>query len=192
MADGWICVQYSEGTFDYVIVEFHINGILPTRGWKITFAENGMSVSFKRATHKLLYAKEHLKAIMPAGEYSNTHSRVIAVDDNAQRMVRDGVDAKDEYYWGKEQVANLKVRCTGTPIIGYKEYPTGLYINDKHKQFNCVCTCKVQVAEQRTSTILGVERDVVNMFDLPSSQSSADLSALNRCNRAGGGKCKFQ
>jgi hypothetical protein len=67
-----------------------------------------------------------------------------------------------------------------------------LYVNDNHKEFNCVCTCKVQVVEQCTSTILGVERDVVNMFDLPSSQSSADSPNLNRCNRAGGGKCKFE
>jgi hypothetical protein len=29
MADGWICIQYSEGIVDYIMVEFHINGIFP-------------------------------------------------------------------------------------------------------------------------------------------------------------------
>jgi len=146
MSDGWICVRYTEGQRDYVMVEFHVNGILPRGGYKMVFAEDGQTVTFQRAIHKLLFAKEHLKAIMPDGEYANTHTLVVAVDDNAQLMRRDRVEESDDVYWGAPQVVNLKVKCTGSPEFGYKEYPTG-YSVGKHKQFNCVCTCKVQVAD---------------------------------------------
>ena len=148
MANGWICVQYTEGHRDYIMVEFHVNGIPPKGGYKMVFSEDGQTVTFQHAIHKLLFAKEHLKLIMmPNGEYSNTYTLVVAVDDNAQLMRKERVEESDEVYWGTAQVVNLKVKCTGSPEFGYKEYPTG-YSVGKHKQFNCVCTCKVQVWEQ--------------------------------------------
>ena len=73
----------------------------------------------------------------------------------------------------KRQVVNLKVKCTGTPQISYKAYKSGLIVGG-HKQYNFVCTCRVQVAAQRTETMQRVEKGVVQMFDLPSSQSSMD------------------
>ena len=174
MSDGWICVRYTTGPRDYVMAEFHVNGTLPVGSYRMAFSEDGQTVTFKRAIHKFLYNKEHLRAIMRDGEYSDTHTLVAAVDDNAQRMRSDKIDESGDFFWGTPQVINLKVKCTGTPEFGYKEYPTGHVVRGKHKQFNCVCTCKVQVAEQRTSTVFGVARGVVDMFGLPSSQSSND------------------
>lgn len=173
MADGWIHVQYSEGLVDYIMVEFHVNGVLPEGGWRIVFNEDERKISFQRAIHKFLFSKEHLKAIMNPGEYCSTHSRVVAVDHSAQRMMTDRVEESGDFFWGRAQVVNLKVKCTGTPQISYKAYRSGLVLGG-HKQYNCVCTCRVQVAAQRTETMQRVEKGVVQMFDLPSSQSSMD------------------
>lgn len=172
MTDGWSCVRYSDGPIDYFFIEFHINGVLPDGGYKISFAEDGMSVKFKRAIRKQCFAKHHLKAIIK-DSYSNAHSLVTAVDQNADLMRRERVEESGNYYWSAEQVVHLEARCTGTPNFGYKEYPTGDSVQG-HKQFNCVCTCRVQLADQRTNTMSNVHREVVNMLDLPSSQSSTD------------------
>ncbi len=64
MSDGWSCVRYSDGPIDYFFIQFHINGVLPEGGYKISFAEDGMSVKFKRAICKVCFAKQHLKAII--------------------------------------------------------------------------------------------------------------------------------
>ena len=183
MADGWIRVQYSEGLVDYIMIEFHVNGILPEGGWRIVFNEDENKVSFQRAIHKFLFSKEHLSSIMNPGEYSSTHSRVVAVDHSAQRMMTDRVEESGDFFWGRAQVVNLNVKCTGTPQISYKAYKSGLIVG-RHKQYNCVCTCRVQVAAQRTETMQRVEKGVVQMFDLPSSQSSMD-SPPDRCKPKG-------
>lgn len=172
MADGWSCVRYSDGPIDYFFIEFHINGVLPDGGYKIAFAEDGMSVKFKRAIRKKCFAKHHLKAIIK-DKYSNSHSLVTATDQNADLMRRERVDESGDYYWSADQIVYLEARCTGTPKFGYMEYPTGDSVQG-HKQFNCVCTCRVQLADQRTNTMSSVHREVVNMLDLPSSQSSND------------------
>lgn len=171
MTDGWSCVRYSDGPLDYFFVEFHINGVLPEDGYKFAFAEDGMSVKFKRAIRKECYGKRHLAAFI--NDYSDSHSLVTAVDQNADLMRKERVEESGRYYWSAEQVVNLAARCTGTPKYGYMEYPTGVTVNG-HKQFNCVCTCRIQLADQRTNTMSNVRREVVNMLDLPSSQSSGD------------------
>ena len=170
--DGWSCVRYSEGALDYFFIEFHVNGVLPEDGYKFTFAEDGMSVKFKRAIRKGCYDKRHLRAMI-GNNYSESHSLVTAVDLNADLMRKEKVEESGQYYWSAEQVVSLAARCTGTPKYGYMEYPTGATVN-RHKQFNCVCTCRIQLADQRTNTMSNVRREVVNMLDLPSSQSSGD------------------
>jgi hypothetical protein len=176
--------QMDDGPIDYFFVEFHVNGVLPEGGYKISFAEDGMSVKFKRAIRKVCFAKQHLKAIIK-GEYSNSHSLVTAVDQTADHMRRERVEESGDYYWSADQVVYLAARCTGTPNFGYKEYPTGNSVQG-HKQFNCVCTCRVQLADQRTNIMSNVHREVVNMLDLPSSQSSNDSPPHYPCNKCDG------
>ena len=61
MSDGWCCVKFLEGEFDYYFLEFHINGVLADGCYKILLAEDGLSVKFKRAINKLCFAssEEH-------------------------------------------------------------------------------------------------------------------------------------
>lgn len=171
MLDGWCCVKYLDGEFDFFFIEFHINGVIPEGGYKVVFADDGLSVKFKRAIHILCFAKHHLKSIM-GDKYNDAHSLVTAVDVNADQMRKDKVEQSGDYYWGAEQVVHLKERCTGTPTIKYVEYYNGNKVG-KYKQYNSVVTCKVQVADQRMNSMKAVSRSVVNLFDIPSSQEDS-------------------
>jgi hypothetical protein len=171
MSDGWCCVKYLEGEFDYYFIEFHINGVLADGCYKILLAEDGLSVKFKRAINKLCFAKDHLKSIM-GDKYSDSHSLVTAVDVSANLMRKDRVEEVGDYYWGAEQVVHLLHRCTGTPVLGKAEYYTGIKVGP-HKQYNSVFTCKVQVADQHMNTMQSVKTTVVNLFDIPSSQEDS-------------------
>ena len=171
MSDGWCCVKYLDGEYDYYFLEFHINGVIPEGGYKVVFADDGCSVKFKRAIHMLCFSKHHLKSIME-DKYNDAHSLVTAVDVNADQMRKDKVEQSGDYYWGAEQVVHLKERCTGTPTINYVEYYNGNKVG-KYKQYNSVVTCKVQVADQRMNSMKAVSRSVVNLFDIPSSQEDS-------------------
>ena len=175
--DAAIVTYYNDAAIDYAEVEIHVNGVVPEGSCKFTVAADCMSISWQRATDKICFASEHLKAVMK-NDYSMSHNRVIAYDDVAQKMIGDKVtpDAAGRF-WGAPQVIKLKARVTGTPKESFLPYPTAHTAEWKgkaHRQFNTLCHCKVQLEKQRFTNMVKAERRTINLFDLPSSQDSND------------------
>lgn len=168
--DGYMRARYTEGSTDYIEVGFRVNGVLPSDGWQIELSKDGMSVIWKRAIHKMCFTKEHLQALM-GGKYSETHSRVIAYDNTAQMMNSDNIKPMNNFYWGTDQVVPLCERCTGTPDFGVFTYKTGMSIG-KHRQYNTIIVCKVQVATQRTTVLKGAKRHIVDLMGIGSQESN--------------------
>jgi hypothetical protein len=71
-------------------------------------------------------------------------------------------------------VVHLKWKCTGTPIVAVKDYPTSYKVKDKlgevHTQCNCIVLITVKKAEERFREAVKEERGFVDLFD-GSSQS---------------------
>ena len=59
-----------------------------------------MPISWQRATNKVCFESEHLKAVMKNNDYSMSHNRVVAYDDVAQKMIGDKVtpDAAGQFW----------------------------------------------------------------------------------------------
>ena len=67
----------------------------------------------------------------------------------------------------------------------YISSPTNVITHSPHALLSTHHTTRTLVflvLNQGFTTVLGVERDVVNMFELPSSRSSADSPAINHRN----------
>ena len=170
-----IVTYYNDAAVDYAEVKIHVNGLVPEGSCKFTVAADCMSILWQRATDKICFASEHLKAVMK-NNYSMSHNRVIAYNDIAQNMIGDKVtpDAAGQF-WGALQVIKLKARVTGTPKELFLPYPTvhtAEWKGKAHQQFNTLCHCKVQLEKQRFTNMVKAERRTINLFDLPSSQSS--------------------
>ena len=71
-------------------------------------------------------------------------------------------------------VVHLKWKCTGTPIVSVKDYPTSYKVKDKfgevHTQCNCIVLITVKKAEERFREAVEEERGFVDLFG-SSSQS---------------------
>ncbi len=71
-------------------------------------------------------------------------------------------------------VVHLKWKCTGTPVVVVKDYPTSYKVKDKfgevHTQCNCIVLITVKKAEEQFREVVEEERGFVDLFD-GSSQS---------------------
>jgi hypothetical protein len=71
-------------------------------------------------------------------------------------------------------VVHLKWKCTGTPIMAKKDYPTSYKVKDKfsevHTQCNCIVLITVKKAEEQFREAVEEERGFVDPFG-DSSQS---------------------
>ena len=119
--------------------------------------------------------------------YSNSHHHVIAYNNVVQQMSKEKVipDAVGQF-WGEAQVVHPKFCCTGTPKITQVQYPTRQTIECKgksHHQFNSVYYCRVQLADQRTRNMVAVNCQIIDLFDITSSQSSDAPSPPPCCKR---------
>jgi hypothetical protein len=176
-----VVTYYNNTAVDYAEVKICVNGVVPEGSCKFTVAADSMSILWQRATDKICFASEHLKAVMK-NDYSMSHNRVIAYHDVAQKMIgnNETPDAAGRF-WGAPQVIKLKARVTGTPKESFLPYPTvhmAEWKGKAHRQFNTLCHCKVQLEKQCFTNMVKAERRTINLFDLPSSQDSNDNPSL--------------
>jgi hypothetical protein len=105
-------------------------------------------------------------------------ARVIAWDDTVQEMEGKKVHPKNGLYWGTPQVAYLKWKCTGTPIVVDKlNYPTPYRVKVRgewHTQCDCIVLITVQSAESRVRSELEVKSGYIDLFGVDSSHSQDD------------------
>jgi hypothetical protein len=78
---------------------------------------------------------------------------------------------------GELMVVHLKWKCTGTPIVAVKDYPTSYKVKDKfdevHTQCNCILLITVKKAEEQVREAVKEERGYVDLFgDSNQSQMS--------------------
>lgn len=173
--DGYVVSYYAEGGLDYAEVVVHVNGVIAPNACRFKLHPDGMAVTWTRAIHQICFAKEHLRAIMGM-EYSLTHNRVTAYDNVTEAMNKaKATPDASQLYWGDPQVIPLKFKSTGIPKITRVRYPTTeceIRKGKAHQQFNSIYYCRVQLAEQRSSSMATVDCQVVDLFDIPSSQGS--------------------
>ncbi len=122
-SDAAVVTYYNDAAIDYAEVKIHVNGVVPKGSCKFTVAADCMSISWQRATDKICFASEHLKAVMK-NDYSMSHNRIITYDDVAQKIIGNKVtpDAAGRF-WGAPQVIKLKARVMGTPPPRNHFYP---------------------------------------------------------------------
>ena len=77
---------YNNAAIDYAEVEVHVNVVVLKDSCKFLVAVDGMSISWQRATSKICFASEYLRAIMK-DNYSTSHNHVIAYGNIAQKMM---------------------------------------------------------------------------------------------------------
>jgi hypothetical protein len=159
--DAAVITYYNNTAVDYTEVEIHVNGVVPEGSCKFTVATDCMSISWQRATDKICFASEHLKAIMK-NDYSMSHNRVIAYNNVAQKMIGNKVTPDTAgRFWGAPQVIKLKAHITGTPkesCLPYRTAHTAEWKGKAHRQFNTLCHCKVQQEKQRFTNMVKAER----------------------------------
>lgn len=183
--DGYVVAYYTEDGLNYAEVEVIVNGVLPANGYRFEVRPDGMAVTWMRSFHRVCFSKDHLQATM-GSSYSLSNSRVVAYDNVTEEMKKSKVtpDAS-RLYWGEPQVVPLKSKVTGTPKISFIRFPTGETAErkgKKHLQFSSIYYCRIMLAEQRSANNAKVESKVVDLLDLPSSQSS-DNSPPPRCKK---------
>ena len=98
------------------------------------------------------------------GEGVHPHPQRVTAHDNvteAMKKAKVTPNASQLYlYWGEPQVIHLKFKCTGSPKITRVRYPTRETAKQKgkaHLQFNLLYYCRVQLAEQRSSSMAAVD-----------------------------------
>ena len=171
--DTYAVAYYEQDDISYAEVAVYVNGVVPEGTYRFTVALDGMSIMWERATHKRVFDKKLLQGLM-RGEYSSSHSRVIAYDNAFQEMLGNGVTPDpSKLYWGSAQVIKLKEKVTGTPVFGHHPYPTKTKIKEQ-TQFNTLVHCRVKLAKQRVEATAKTHYDVIDLFNLASSQESYD------------------
>ena len=146
----------TEGTTDYCLVSFFVNGVLPAMGgYAATLSDDGYTIRWSRPVDAFLFSMEHLRSIMGRA-YSDSNVRVRSYDDVTQAISRDKIEQDvNGLFWGKPQEIILKDKCTVEVIIKVttlyprKDIPTIRYKGMKHRQFNTIVEMKVKLAEQR-------------------------------------------
>ena len=181
--DGYIVAYFTEDGLDFAEVEVIVNGVLPEGGYRFEVRPDGMAITWMRAFHRACFSKDHLAQTMRS-YFSLSHSRVVAYDNVTEEMKRARVtpDA-NKLYWGEPQVVPLKAKATGSPRISFIRFPTGDTAERKgknHLQFSSIYYCRIMLAEQRSASNRKVESKVVDLLDLPSSQSSVNSPPRRR------------
>ena len=75
-----------EGTTNYCLVSFFVNGVLPaTGGYAATLSDDGYTIRWSRPVDAFLFSMEHLRSIMGRA-YSDSHVRVRSYDDVTQAI----------------------------------------------------------------------------------------------------------
>ena len=119
------------------------------------------------------FNKEILKKIL-GDEYHDSSHLVVAWDDLRMEMRNKNVRSKQGLLGGTLMVVHLKWKCTGTPIVHVKDYPTSYKVKDKfgevHSQCNCIILITIKKAEERFKEAVKEERGFVDLFG-NSSQS---------------------
>ena len=79
----------TEGTTDYYLVSFFVNGVLPaTGGYAAMLSDDGYTIRWCRPVNAFLFSMEHLKKIM-GEQYSENNSRVRSFDQVTQAILAD-------------------------------------------------------------------------------------------------------
>jgi len=145
-----------------------------------------MAVTWMRAFHRACFSKDHLEQTMGLS-FSLSNNRVTAYDNVTEVMKKAKVtpDASN-FYWGEPQVVPLKSKCTGTPKITELRFATGenaIRKGKTHMQFSTIYYCRVLLSEQRSSNTTAVNKQTVDLLDLPSSQSENNSPPPRRNDR---------
>jgi len=179
----------TEGTTDYCLVSFFVNGVLPaTGGYAATLSDDGYTIRWSRPVDAFLFSMEHLRSIMGRA-YSDSHVRVRSYDEVTQAILRDKAEADvNGLFWGKPQEIHLKKRCTGTietTAMPYRAPPPLAPITDKHGrrhyQYHMIVQVKAQLAEQRkTATKKAAKTQPLEIYEIASSQGTTPSPGVRR------------
>jgi hypothetical protein len=166
--DAAIVVYYNDKGVDYAEVKVHVNGVIPLGTSCFSLAKDGMSVSWQRAMDWRCFSKEHLKVVMQ-GKFSSSHSHVITYCNVVQGMKQNKVFPNaGGLYCGTPQVIRLNQHCTGTPHKAIYPYHMQHKITDndgvKHRQYNTLAHCRVQLAEQRYTNVGTTHYSTIDLF----------------------------
>ncbi len=119
--DKFGIAYYCEGTQDFADVVIHINRCLYESKYRMSIAQDGMSILWQRSIKLLCYTKEILAAIV-GNAYSPFNHRVVAYNNIAQEMFAKKIGPKNKRIWGELQEMHIKWECTGTPTIFKQDY----------------------------------------------------------------------
>ena len=90
------------------------------------------------------------------------------------------VRSKQGLFGGTPMVMHLKWKCTGTPIVNVKDYPTSYKVKDEfgevHTQCNCIVLITIKKAEEWIKEAIEEERGFVNLF---SNSSQSQMSGYS-------------
>ena len=135
--------------------------------------KDSLLLSWQRVSRFECFNTEILKKIF-GEEYRDSSHRVVAGDDLRIEIRNKNVRSKQGLVGGVPMAVHLKWKCTGTPIVHVKDYPTSYKVKDKfgevHTQCNCIVLVTVKNAEERFKEAVKEERSFVDLFG-DSSQS---------------------
>jgi hypothetical protein len=150
-----------------------VNGTIKKGSYEVQVAEDSLSLSWRRASRSECFNKEILKKIL-GDEYRDSSHRVVAWDDLRMEMRDKNVRSKQGLFWGAPMVVHLNRKCTGTPTVSVKDYPTSYKVKDEfgevHIQCNCIVLITVKKAEEQFREAVEEERGFGDLFG-GSSQS---------------------
>ncbi len=92
MCDAAVTAYYNEKGTNYAKFEVHVNGIVPPGTFHVSFAEDGMSVTWQQAVIWRCFLKEHLCGVMQ-DKFSQSHSSIVAHCNVVQEMKRNKMTA---------------------------------------------------------------------------------------------------
>jgi hypothetical protein len=175
--DKYGIAYYCMGTQDFAVVVIHINGVLYKSDYRMSVAQDGMSVLFQRSINFLCYIKEILALIM-GNAYSPSNHLVVAHNNIAQEMFAKKIRPNNKRIWGAAQMMRIKWECTGTPAIVKRDYAIDYITINSNGRRNCqknrIIIIKLKKAKECT-VVAEVNIGQMDMFG-PFSQGSSNLS----------------
>ena len=144
--------------------------------YEVRVAEDGLSVSFRRAICSWSFNMKILCQII-GKEYRECSARIIAWDDTVLEMQHKKVrPRKNGLFWGETLVVRLRWKCTGTPThVDKHDYSAEYRVKGKkgkgHVQCDCIVLMTVKKVEERMQSEVEVESNYVDLFGIGSSQS---------------------
>jgi hypothetical protein len=186
----------TEGSLNFVLVQFYINGVLPEKGrYLATLSEGGYTIRWSRPVNLFLFTMEDLCSSM-GSKYLESNLRVCLFDEVMHEILKDKIkpDA-NRNYWGKPQEIHLKKKCTGTPktvAMPYKApFPLKPVTNARgrrHCQFHTIVQVKVQLVDKRL-TSKNMKMKLIDLNKVASSQGSTpspgNCCSSKKCNWGG-------